>query len=171
MKLRIKEGIKQIDSGIYITDYVGDVVNLLINKPKPYRLVWNKIDDVYGIGDAYKYIHGNIEDAMLKQGYGNEDLYKSTNIDKTHSEFTFVPYGNVDNSWEVGGFVGERNSTTYIPSGIILTNEDLQQDVPDLYNKLKRNKLLNMDITKIEKILTNYAKELQHLRNEEKRII
>ena len=169
MKLHIQEGIKQVDSGMFITDYVGDVVNLFVNKPKPYRIVYNQIDDVYGVGDAYKYIHGNIEDALIANGYGDTEFYQAPNYGKTHKDFTFVPYLTSDSSWEVGGFVGERSEPTFIKTGTILTNSDLQIFLPDLYNKLKQSRLLlDTDPNAIANVLKNYAKELQQLRREER---
>lgn len=169
MKLHIQEGIKQVDSGMFITDYVGDVVNLFVNKPKPYRVVYNQVDDVYGVGDAYKYIHRNIEDALIANGYGDTEFYQASNYGKTHKDFTFVPYLTSDSSWEVGGFVGERPEPTFIKTGTILTNSDLQIFLPDLYNKLKQNRLLlDTDPNAIANVLKNYAKELQQLRREER---
>lgn len=173
MKLHIQEGIKQVDSGMFITDYVGDVVNLFVNKPKPYRIVYNQVDDVYGVGDAYRYIHGNIEDALIANGYGDAKFYHDATYDKNCKEFTknftFVPYLTTDSSWEVGGFVGERSEPTFIKTGTILTNSDLQTFLPDLYNKLKQNKLLlDTDINAIANVLKNYAKELQQLRRQER---
>jgi len=168
MKLHIQEGIKQVDNGMFITDYVGDVVNLFVNKPKPYRVVYNQVDDVYGVGDAYKYIHRNIEDALITDGYGNTEFYQASNYGKTHKDFTFVPYLS-DSSWEVGGFVGERSEPTFMKTGTILTNDDLQIFLPDLYNKLKQNRqLLGTDPNAIVNVLKNYAKELQQLRREER---
>ena len=169
MKLHIQEGIKQVDSGMFITDYVGDVVNLFVNKPRPYRVVYNQVDDVYGVGDAYKYIHIDIENALIANGYENTEFYQASNYGKTHKEFTFVPYLTSDSSWEVGGFVGERSEPTFIKTGTILINGDLQTFLPDLYNKLKQNRLLlDTDPNAIVNVLKNYAKELQQLRREER---
>lgn len=171
MKLHIQEGIKQVDSGMFITDYVGDVVNLFVNKPKPYRVVYNQVDDVYGVGDAYKYIHGNIQDVLIANGYGDAEFYHDADYGKHHQvkDFTFVPYLTSDSSWEVGGFVGERSEPTFIKTGTILTNSDLQTFLPDLYNKLRQNRLLlDTDPNAIANVLRNYAKELQQLRKQER---
>ena len=169
MKLHIKEGLKQVDSDMFITDYVGDVVNLFINKPKPYRVVYNKIGDIYGIGNAYKYIHGDIENALAENGYQNKDFYSNRENYTNIKSITFVPYLTTDNSWEVIGFEGERSNPLYIKTGIILSNYDLKTTIPDLYNKLKNNKwLITTDMDDVIKLLRVYSKELEHLRKQAK---
>lgn len=166
MKLHIKESIKQVESGTLITDYVGDVVNLFINKPKPYRVVYNKLNDVYGIIDAYKGTHGFIYDDLIEQGYQDYDYYYRSN---NSIDFVFVPYNTLNTSWDVGGFEGEWANPLFIKTGSILTKEDIKIILPDLYNKLKRSKLLlNTDLDSIIQVLNQYEKELEYLRKQEK---
>lgn len=44
IKLYIKEGLQKTEhKNLFITDYVGDIVNLLINKPMVYRIIYDQI--------------------------------------------------------------------------------------------------------------------------------
>ena len=151
----VQEKLEKHDSGIIITDYVGDVVNLLINKPKPYRIVYDTVFDVYGIGDAYNFIHGDIQDVLKEYGYEEKTTHTVTLRNKkvnnyvvknhevsSHVLLSFEPYNTHDMSWEVGGFVGERPSSCYITTGVILTTSPLNIKVPDLYNNLKKRNFL-----------------------------
>ena len=40
-------------SDIYVTNYAGDIVNLLLNKPKIYRICYFPKNDIYVIGDYF----------------------------------------------------------------------------------------------------------------------
>lgn len=170
IKLYIKESLNQLDTDLFITDYVGDVVNLLNNKPKPYRLIWFPSEDLYVIGNAYKYVHGNLEDAADKAGY----IQLTDELRKSDSSATFVPYGELDHSWEVPGWEGERSIATYLKSGMLLTFRDITQsnEFPELYNKLKSTKSLK-DINKdnLKDILLSYKTELNDYKKKEQRLI
>lgn len=151
----IQERLEKHDSGIIITDYVGDIVNLLINKPKPYRIVYDTVYDIYGIGDAYNFIHGDIQDVLKEYGYEEKTTHTVTLRSKKVNNYvvknhevksqvllSFEPYSTHDMSWEIGGFVGERASSCYITTGVILTTSPLDIKVPDLYNNLKKRNFL-----------------------------
>ena len=171
MKLRIRESIEKIDD-VLVFDYVGDLVNILINKPKAYRICWDVKNDVYGLGDAYKYIHGNIEDRMQKLGY-IPGMTKPTKNQlgwdiperEDYKEITFVPYGVKDDKWQVGGFEGERDTSLYIPTGFILFSKAVSKEtyIPDLYEILKRRNLISNTISNdtIEKIKRTTKSRLQ----------
>ena len=162
-KLYIKEAIHKLsEPDMFITDYVGDVVNLLINKPKPYRICYWSYNDTYAIGDAYKYIHGNLEQTAVN------DLYIDSKFEDKDILCTFIPYNTINTDWEVSGFVGEREVRTYIKSGIILTSRNLQDMLPDLYDKLKTKGLLTtLTEDSIITILKSYKEELDSLQKEE----
>lgn len=170
-KTNIKESIEKVDD-ILIMDYVGDLVNILLNKPKPYRICYDRLNDVYGIGDAYKYIHRYIEDAMVSLGYEPRVIKGATNElgwelpDTTdYVECTFIPYECEDDSWQVGGFVGERDNPVYLSTGSLLLGrkQDLKNLLPDLYNVLnRRNVLINsVSDTQIYKIKKSAKTRLQ----------
>lgn len=65
----IVERFEQISDGLYCTDYAGDVKNLLLNKPKPYRIVYDTENDIYAVGDATKYTHAELAEEIVKSGY------------------------------------------------------------------------------------------------------
>ena len=141
MKLRIRESIEKVDD-ILVFDYVGDLINVLLNKPKPYRICYDPKNDIYGLGDAYKYIHAFIEKGMKKLGYepeiekGTKNQWGGYSSDsENYKEITFVPYNVPDDKWQVGGFEGERDTALYIPTGFILFNKVVSKEsyIPDLY--------------------------------------
>ena len=70
LKLHIKESMKKLDNGnILLFDYVGNVVDLLRNKPRAYRIVYNKFDDIYLIARAEDYVHFDMTECALDEGY------------------------------------------------------------------------------------------------------
>lgn len=69
MKLILVERLEDIGYGIECTDYVGDVVNILINRPRLYRIVYDSKNDVYGISDPYYNSHNITIERMFEQGY------------------------------------------------------------------------------------------------------
>ena len=66
MKLKIRESFKQLDIDLFIAVYVGDVVNILVNKPKPYRITYIKYDDLYIIANAETNVHYDMTDKVIK---------------------------------------------------------------------------------------------------------
>jgi hypothetical protein len=154
IKLTIKESIKTIDGGkILILDYVGDVVNLLINKPKPYRIVYSKYDDVYVIGDAKDYVHIELTDIAMNKGY----LYKTKEFMENHhidineldSMYTdnliFLTANDLD---KFGGYTDPYATAEFgyeypITTGSIFTKSQFgrnyfKRNCADLYNKLQK---------------------------------
>lgn len=65
----ILERLEKIDDGCFCTDYVGDIRNFLLKKPAPYRVVYDKKNDIYAIGDAEKYTHKDIARKIVDSGY------------------------------------------------------------------------------------------------------
>lgn len=171
MKLFIKESIEKVDD-ILVMDYAGDLVNILLNKPKAYRICYDVLNDVYGIGNAYKYIHGYIEDAMKSLGYEPRVIKGATNSlgwklpDTTdYVECTFIPYDCEDDGWQVGGFVGEREKPFYISTGFILMSgtKTLQKSLPDVYKVLERRNAVSNTLSnnEIETIRNTAKRRLQ----------
>lgn len=159
-KFGISESVEKIDD-VLVFDYVGDVVNTIINKPRVYRICYDPRNDVYGLGDAYKYIHSGIEKLMKKLGYEPEPSKEGT---YNYKEITFVPYDVKDDKWQVGGFVGERDKAVYIPSGFLLYNRVTSPEdyIPDLYDVLKRRGLIlkHLNESQIESIKKTAQKRL-----------
>lgn len=160
---RISESVEKIDD-ILVFDYVGDVVNLLLNKPRPYRICYDPQNDVYGVGDAYKYIHGFIEKGMRQLGY-----IISETTGHAYSECTFVPYDVKDDKWQAGGFVGEREKPIYLPTGFLLFNKVVspEDEMPDLFTVLERRNLISkkLDDRQIERIKRTALTRLQDTYN------
>ena len=69
MKLRINERLQKLGSDMFITDYAGDIVNLLVNKPKAYRFLYDAQADLYMICDAYDYIHLEMVSKAFDEGW------------------------------------------------------------------------------------------------------
>jgi hypothetical protein len=86
MKLRIKENninekFEQWKTGVYFTDYVGDIVNLMLNKPKIYRIVYDSQFDIYAMCDAKKYVHDNLAEKMFDSGFAQQFMNDNDLID------------------------------------------------------------------------------------------
>ena len=69
MKLRILERLQKLGSDMFITDYAGDIVNLLKNKPKEYRFLYDAQADLYMICDAWDHIHSEMMDKAFRSGW------------------------------------------------------------------------------------------------------
>lgn len=69
MKLRIREGVKKLGSDMFITDYARDIVKLLVNKPKPYRFLYDAQADIYMICDAWDHIHSDMVVTAFENGW------------------------------------------------------------------------------------------------------
>lgn len=69
---QIRESLTQIDSGLYCTDYAGDIANWLLNKPKPYRIIYDSYFDVWCIADANTWTHDKMAKEMFSSGYIEE---------------------------------------------------------------------------------------------------
>ena len=155
-KLHIKESLKELDNNLFITEYVGDMVNLLINKPKPYRIIYNDLDNVYIIADAISYIHPNMLRVAINQGWlpNTKEKLEHSNMDiidysmKFGKNIMFLPTSEIDNAFNDQK---ERYDTFEyfneypILTGSIFTktkNGDyyLEREIPDLYKFLKRHR-------------------------------
>lgn len=76
MNRRLIESLEEISDGIYATQSAYDIRNLLINKPKDYRIVYDDNIHYYLIGDAKRFIHGELMKAAMNSG-----LYHSEGLD------------------------------------------------------------------------------------------
>ncbi len=155
MKLHIKESLEQLEPDMFVTDYVGDVVNLMVNKPKPYRFIWERPTDIYVIGDGEQYIHRDLIVSAKNSGHINSYNNSITGM--------FIPYEQMVSDW----LVEERNDRTYIKTGIILTNGDFPKLFPDLYNKLKNTR----NFVSVDDLVNTYKKSIDELQNKEKQLL
>ena len=65
----ITENLENISEGCYATDYVGDVVNWILNKPKPYRILYDSHFDVWVICDALENTHKGMAIDLFDSDY------------------------------------------------------------------------------------------------------
>jgi len=65
----LNEKLEELSDDIYATQSAYDILNLFKNKPKAYRVVYDKNIRYYFIGDALKYIHSNLISAAYHQGF------------------------------------------------------------------------------------------------------
>lgn len=68
IRLALDERLEKIDGG-FITTSAYDIVNLLKNKPKDYRILYDNRIKMYMIGDANNLIHHQLMERAFKQGY------------------------------------------------------------------------------------------------------
>lgn len=150
----IKESLKKLDNDILFTDYFGDIANLILNKPKPYRIIYNQFDDVYIIADAQSVIHEEMTETALNQGY----LPKTQELlNKTHMDIDEFDANNSDNiifltdesiTDEFGSYSDKYATAEYgyeypITTGSIFIKAKygksyFKRAFPDLYSKLKK---------------------------------
>ena len=137
----IQERIDKTNKG-FVTDYAGDIINFMVNKPKIYRITYYPRLDVYAICDGYNNSHTANYYSMKELGYdSNEETLLEDDIC-----FLFVPTEFIDDKekWEVEGFGNERAYLTPITTGYIVTYDSytLHNDMYELYEILKRRHLL-----------------------------
>lgn len=164
MKIRIKEGLEVLENGITVTDYVGDIVNFLINKPKNYRVVYDSNIDLWAIIDSTRMTHAMIIEYLAKSGFVD---FRKVGIDRIRDEdedydgyedyevycdyyyglkrkvagLIFVP----NNSTFTDTYAGEMYEyPTEITTGTIYTNTayDMKGIFRELYDKLTQRDLL-----------------------------
>lgn len=63
------EKFEELEENIFATNSAYDVLNVIKNKPKPYRLIYDRNIHQYFIGDAYNYIHQDLLEAGFRSGF------------------------------------------------------------------------------------------------------
>ena len=160
MKLRIAESDfiqesfqKIADGDVLLTDYAGDIANLLVNKPKSYRILWDKHDDVYLIANAMSYIHEEMIEKALEEGWlpKTQEVMKERNMDvdeydKFFSEnIIFIPKDEMEDTFGKNFYRMAMSDYGYeypIKTGSVFTKGDfgseyLSRYFGDLYKRLK----------------------------------
>lgn len=69
MKLHIQEKLENISGEVFATDYAGDIANLLLNKPKAYRVLYDSKYGAYAIADAMNITHAQLARTLFDSGY------------------------------------------------------------------------------------------------------
>ena len=166
IKLRIRESVslderlEEIENGTYCTDYVGDIVNWLLNKPKPYRMLKDSYFDIWCIADANKTTHRDMsidifdsdylysvsknldyeinkmrEHGNYSNGWTDAEVYSDYGFDNRNlMGLFFIPNGDNYFNYEESGFYPKR---TKITTGTIFTRYSFPETFPDLFKKLK----------------------------------
>lgn len=153
MRLHIKESMKKLDNGnILLFDYVGNVVDLIRNKPKAYRIVYNKFDDVYLVADAAQYTHFDMTEYVINNGYLPEtEKFMETcgaEVYEVDSSYTDnLLYLTNDDLFRFGSYTDPYMSVEFgyeypIDTGSVFTKSNFGKNYfknhcKDLYNKLK----------------------------------
>ena len=101
----LSESLHSLGVDCFITDSPYDIKNLLLNKPKLYRILYDANIDMYMIGDGSEIIHWDMIREAYKQGYyanqeefidelgGTLDNYVDTgNYDLYNDEYEIDPY-------------------------------------------------------------------------------
>ena len=68
-KIELSESFEELEIGIWTTTSAYDVLNWMKNKPKAYRVVYDKNIRQYFIGDAYDWIHQDMLEAAYRSGF------------------------------------------------------------------------------------------------------
>lgn len=175
MKL-LNETLEEISPSTYCTDSAEDIVNWLLNKPKPYRILYDKYLDVWCIADATMNTHKDMSIDMFDSGYlynnpehididsyvmemRKERRFNDGYTDaEVYSDYAFrklillgcffIPDGKEYRDYEESGFYSVK---TKITTGTIFTNArgDLEDFFTPLYNKLRIAKaFVKEDVTK-----------------------
>ena len=70
MKLRyLTERLEEICRSTYATDSAQDIANWIVNKPKPYRVLYDRYYDVWVIADANDQTHSDMAIDLFDSGY------------------------------------------------------------------------------------------------------
>ena len=156
----LREKLEQLGADIYVTNYAGDIANMLVNKPMPYRVCYDEDYDVYVIADAEKYVHYQMTKILGASNYmyqfrDFEDRMKEEII-KRQIRYR-IPKGALDIA-SVYSSIGNKTDFLFIPNGYSTMKETsfYKYEMPittgtiytvseneikvfcnDLYNKLK----------------------------------
>lgn len=101
----LSEGLNRLAPNAFITDSPYQVRNLLMNKPKLYRILYDSNIDMYMIGDGQEVIHWDLIKAARKQGYYAE---MEEFIDELGDLENYVEFG------EGGQFLDDEEIDSYL---------------------------------------------------------
>ena len=146
LKQSLQEKFEELEDGIYATPSAYDILNTMKNKPKGYRVVYDKNIKTYFIGQAYNYIHQDLLEAAFRSGF-YPDLFSEGEIRDYLDEcmfngeillFAFYP----DTQTEARKLDLEKSSDGYTRKyvydfGIIYSHEMTPLEDFDIYGLLK----------------------------------
>lgn len=182
IKLKINEGVilderlEEISTATYATDSVGDIVNWLLNKPKPYRILYDREYDVWVIADAMSNTHkdmsidlfdsdylygvakdldGDIslarEDGKFNSGYTDAEVYSNYWFHNYQLKgLFFIPKNMQYRDYEESGFYSHEVPITTGSLFVQRPSEFSEHGIfKDLYNKLDRLNALKSSLKSI----------------------
>ena len=175
-KVSLDERLEEIASGTYATDSVSDIVNWILNKPKPYRILYDAKYDVWCIADAMSqthkdmsidlfdsdYLYGVAKDldgdiATMRKlgdfnsGYTDAEVYSDFGFDKYNLKgLFFIPNDMNYRDYEESGFYSHEVPIT---TGTIFVSNPYEFSengiFKDLYKKLDRMDALTKSLRAI----------------------
>ena len=83
---QLNEKLERIGDDVFATDSAGDIMNWIINKPKPYRIAYDKDRDIWIIGDAKNNTHRTMTIDLVDSNY-ILDYIKPEQFDKWREEY------------------------------------------------------------------------------------
>lgn len=182
IKLKINESVilderlEEISPETYATDSVGDIVNWLLNKPKPYRILYDREYDVWVIADAMSNTHkdmsidlfdsdylygvakdldGDIslarEDGKFNSGYTDAEVYSDYWFHHYQLKgLFFIPKNMQYRDYEESGFYSYEVPITTGSIFVQRSSEFSEHGIfKDLYNKLDRLNALKSSLKSI----------------------
>jgi hypothetical protein len=112
---KLTESLQRLASNAFITDSPYQVRDLLMNKPKLYRILYDRNIDMYMIGDGMDYIHWDLIEAAYEQGY----YYKMDNfIDEIGTLDNYVEFG------QGGQFLDDQEIESYLIYMVFAPDDD-----------------------------------------------
>ena len=179
--IKILESFKKLDD-IIITDYAGDVLNLFLNKPKAYRVVYIPQDDLYVLGNAMNTVHMEIIKKAFHAGwlpnlksYLKQHKMTVSAFERNEAiNFIFLPESAITDKF--GKFTDDYITVEYdgaeypLETGSVFTKNIhgknfLKDNVPELYNKLMNNVIDEYRVLKESEELCEYDNNQASLLN------
>ena len=112
---KLTESLQRLASNAFITDSPYQIRDLLVNKPKLYRILYDKNIDRYMIGDGMDVIHWDLIEAAYDQGY----YYKMDDfIDEIGTLDNYVEFG------QGGQFIDDKEIESYLIYMVFSPDED-----------------------------------------------
>ena len=95
----VNEKLTRLGNDMFITDYVGNIVDLVKNKTDTYRILYDSKIDKYIIANSYDYTHYEMLRRAYDEGYYIDvEDYITDVSDGLHSYFHDGMYGDKNDS-------------------------------------------------------------------------
>ena len=148
----LNAGIERF-SDILITDSPGTIANLIMNKTRPFRFLYNREADRYAIGEALNCYHSELAIAIWKLGYPPYfKNYNDVNEDEDCMvQYIFMPNtkeweNEIDDAEDFEGVGAHYTPALKLTVGNLYYasegNFNIQEDDPYLYQALKARRLI-----------------------------